>query len=162
MISPYWALRLRNSLTHGSGVSMVAAVWGEALPGAFGAGEAGYILGTNLDALISTRSSHSAADVDTQLSGTHGASSWEGYTPAVIADAVWDEDATEHLGGDKAGQYLVDAGATADPAAIADAVWDELSADHVTADTMGAIMTALYALTDPSHAGPFDPLDAYP
>jgi hypothetical protein len=30
----------------------------------------------NLDALVSSRSSHTAADVDAQLSGTHGAGSW--------------------------------------------------------------------------------------
>lgn len=37
--------------------------WNTALPGAYGTGTAGFIVGTNLDALVSSRSSHSAADV---------------------------------------------------------------------------------------------------
>jgi hypothetical protein len=37
--------------------------WGTAVPGAYGAGTAGKILGDNLNAAISSRSSHSAADV---------------------------------------------------------------------------------------------------
>lgn len=50
--------------------------------------------GTNLDKLdaaITTRSSHDAADVDTQLSGTHGAGNWEGgagLTGQDIRDAM--------------------------------------------------------------------------
>jgi hypothetical protein len=44
-----------------------AAVWAESLPGAFGAGTAGFILGTNLNALITSRSSHSAVDVRTEM-----------------------------------------------------------------------------------------------
>lgn len=51
--------------------------WGTNLPGAYGAGTAGAILGGRLDAAVSTRSSHSAADVDIQLTDTHGAGSWE-------------------------------------------------------------------------------------
>ena len=37
--------------------------WGTALPGAYGAGTAGKIVGDNLNATVSSRSSHSAADV---------------------------------------------------------------------------------------------------
>lgn len=36
--------------------------WSTALPGAYGAGTAGYILGTNLDAAISSRSTYAGAD----------------------------------------------------------------------------------------------------
>jgi trimeric autotransporter adhesin len=56
--------------------------------------------GANINATISSRSSHSAADVDTTLSGTHGAGSWEGAsapTAAAIADAVWDEAKAGHV-----------------------------------------------------------------
>jgi hypothetical protein len=45
-----------------------------------------------------------------------------------IAGQVWDESIADHLGGDKAGQHLEDADATADPEAVAQAVWDELVA----------------------------------
>ena len=37
----------------GSPSAIATAVWSESLPGAFGAGTAGSILGTNLDALVS-------------------------------------------------------------------------------------------------------------
>lgn len=57
-------------------VASALAVWSTPLPGAFGAGEAGEILGTNLDAAVSSRSSHSAADVNTVLTGSHGAGAW--------------------------------------------------------------------------------------
>jgi hypothetical protein len=57
--------------------TIAAAVWAEGLPGAFGAGEAGKIMGDNLNATVSSRSSHTPADVDATLSGTHGAGSWE-------------------------------------------------------------------------------------
>jgi hypothetical protein len=46
-----------------NGAGSAGDPWTTALPGAYGAGTAGYILGTNLDGKISTRSSHSAADV---------------------------------------------------------------------------------------------------
>lgn len=58
-----------HSGTAGSTAEALAAAgsagdpWGTALPGAYSAGEAGYILGTFLDAAISGRSSHSATDV---------------------------------------------------------------------------------------------------
>ncbi len=86
------------SAAHGAGswlsasvspAAIATAVWSEALPGGFGAGEAGEIVGTNIDAAVSSRSSHSAADVDTTLSAAHGAGSWEGSTASAVADAVW-------------------------------------------------------------------------
>jgi hypothetical protein len=64
-------------------------VWNEALPGAFAGGTAGNILGNRLDVVLSTRSSHTAGDVDTQLSGVHGAGSWATATGfAVAGDAM--------------------------------------------------------------------------
>lgn len=41
--------------------------WTTALPGAYGAGSAGYIIGTNINATISSRSSHTAANVRTEM-----------------------------------------------------------------------------------------------
>lgn len=51
---------------------------------------------------------------------------------ATISDAVWDEPIADHLTGDKAGQHLENADATADPSTVADAVWDELTTGHAT------------------------------
>lgn len=46
-------------------------------------------INANVDVVLSTRSSHSAADVDTTLSGTHGAGSWATATGfAVPGDAM--------------------------------------------------------------------------
>lgn len=49
-----------------------------------------------LDASVASRSSHSAADVDTQLSGVHGGGSWEGGTPTAIATAVLEKVVNDH------------------------------------------------------------------
>lgn len=111
----------------------VADIWGEALPGAFGAGTAGYLLGTNLDALVSSRSSHDAADVDTQLSGTHGAGSWEGPTEAVIAAEV-DSVLTAAHG---AGSWQT---TSISPAAVAAAVWGEAFASYTTDTQFGYLV----------------------
>lgn len=58
-----------HSGTVGSTAEQLAAAgaagdpWGTALPGAYGAGTAGKIIGDNINATIASRSSHSAADV---------------------------------------------------------------------------------------------------
>lgn len=90
------AVEATLAAAHGSGswegstpTQVALAVWGEALPGAYGAGTAGFIVGTNLDVVVSTRSSHSAADVNSLLSVGHGAGSWAtatGFaTPADVS-----------------------------------------------------------------------------
>ena len=59
--------------------------WSTSLPGAYGAGSAGYIIGTNLNATVSSRSSHDAAAVVTAL-GT-------GSTLTAIPwNAAWDTE----------------------------------------------------------------------
>lgn len=79
---------------------IVEGVWGEALPGAYGAGEAGNILGTNLDGLIS--------DIPNAASN---------------AAAVWDEATAGHVGAGSFGKAVVDIKAKTDnlPADPADA-----------------------------------------
>lgn len=49
--------------TYLKGAGSGADPWATALPGSYGAGTAGYIIGNNLNATVSSRSSHSAADV---------------------------------------------------------------------------------------------------
>lgn len=51
---------IRDAIPAASAVA--TAVWGTAVPGAFGAGTAGFILGTNLDALVSSRASQASVD----------------------------------------------------------------------------------------------------
>lgn len=65
-----------------NGAGAAGDPWTTGLPGAYGAGSAGYILGTNLNATVSSRSSHSAADV--WSSGTRTLTSFG----TLIAD-IW-------------------------------------------------------------------------
>ena len=114
----------------------------------------------NLDAAISTRSSHTAAGAadavwDELLAGhaivgsageaLTDAAAGGSLTAADIADAVWDEAIAGHVAGGSFGEE-VQAPATSaeitalnDPtaAAIADAVWDEAIADHLIAGSTG-------------------------
>ena len=51
-----------------------------------------------VDVAISSRSTLTAPQVDTQLSGTHGAGAWDAATsPAAVATAVWDEATAPHV-----------------------------------------------------------------
>ena len=120
--------------------------------------------GARIDAAISSRAAPGAAmaltpaerlAVDAQLSGAHGAGSWEGGTPAAIADAVWDEAIAGHSGAGSAGKELqdkptapeVDAELTASHGAgtwhppsvleVADGVWDEPAFGHTALGSFG-------------------------
>jgi hypothetical protein len=108
-----------------------------------------------------------AAEIDTQLSGTHGSGSWQGTTPADVADAVWDEAKAGHVVAGSFGEEVQSHSTSAEvgtlptaaeidtqlstthgsgswegstAADIADAVWDELTSGHVTAGTFGKLM----------------------
>lgn len=63
-----------------------------------------------------------------------------------IADQVWNEPIADHLGGDKAGQHLEDANATADPSAVADAVWDELISEHSNVGSFAELIKRIAGL----------------
>ncbi|MEE8150635.1 MAG: hypothetical protein V3T43_02825 [Nitrosomonadaceae bacterium] len=56
---------------------------------------------------------------------------------AAIANAVWDEDLTGHLGADSTGKALDEARQGSSPEIIANAVWDEALADHTSSETFG-------------------------
>jgi hypothetical protein len=71
-----WEETLADHLASGSTGNALNAAgsagdpWSTALPGAYGAGTAGKIVGDNLNATVSSRSSHDAAAVATALGGT--------------------------------------------------------------------------------------------
>lgn len=65
---------------------IVAGIWAESLPGSFNSGEAGYILGTNLNATVSSRSSHTAGDV--WASGTRTLTDPNSYKADVSSLAI--------------------------------------------------------------------------
>jgi hypothetical protein len=94
------------------------------LPGAYGAGTAGFILGTNLNASISS--------VLTAVAG--------------VPDLVWDEAIAGHVTAGTFGECVCAAGGgvltPGDILAIADAVWDELIVDHDVEGSYGACVCA--------------------
>ena len=95
--------------------------WATALPGAYGAGTAGKIIGDNIDAPIST--------VDTVVDG-------------IQTDL---SNGTDGLGAIKT---AVDAIPTSNPtaAAIADQVWDEAQSAHTTLGSFGEIATEIASI----------------
>lgn len=122
----------------GASASDIAdAVWSISLPGAFSAGEAGYIVGTNIDAVVSTRASQSSLDtldnfVDTEVAAIK-----------AVTDRL---DTTLEAASGSPGEYRFTADAletapagvsSLTASAIADAVWDEAVADHLSAGTFG-------------------------
>lgn len=108
--------------------------WTTALPGAYGAGSAGNIVGNLNDV--------SSADVQTAAAAALAA-----YDPPTRAEATSDKDSILTRLGSPAGASIaadIAANLTAignlnDPtaAAIADAVWDEAQTGHTTAGTFG-------------------------
>jgi hypothetical protein len=94
------------ALTSGERTTVQALIVSDATP----------FLGARIDVAISSRSTLTAAQVDTQLSGVHGAGSWATATgfavpgnipsAAANADAVWDELLSGHAGAGSAGAAL--------------------------------------------------------
>jgi|3_EtaG_2_1085321.scaffolds.fasta_scaffold00267_2 hypothetical protein len=134
-----------HSGTSGSTAEALAAAssagdpWSTALPGAYGGGTAGFILGTNLDAVISARTLAAASYFDpaadtvanvtlvattTDLTNLPSiTSNW--LTAAGIAASALDGK----------GDWNTTTPPTA--AAITDAVWDEATSGHTTPGTYG-------------------------
>jgi hypothetical protein len=76
-----------------------------------------------------------ASEIDTELSGSHGAGSWEGGgSPSDIADAVWDEPASGHVAAGSMGKELQDKPSAEE---VADQVWDEATAGHSGVGSFG-------------------------
>lgn len=139
--------------------------WGTALPGSYGAGTAGKIVGDNLNATVGSRATQTSVDtiddfLDTEVAAIKAKtdnlpsdpadeSALEALidalpTAAENADAVWDEAIAGHAGAGSTGLAL--AGASAPSAgAVADAVWDEALSGHLGAGSTGAALNAASA-----------------
>ena len=95
-----WDEPLSDHQSSGSTGAALAAAgsagdpWATQLPGSYGSGTAGYILGNRLDVAVSTRST---------------------LTAAQAADAVWDEQLSDHQTSGSAGAALSAAGSAGDP-----------------------------------------------
>ena len=96
--------------------------WTTALPGAYGAGSAGKIIGDNINATISSRASQASVDtiddyVDTEVAAIKAKTDLIPASPAAtsdipsaatIADAVWDEALSGHTTAGSGGKALAD------------------------------------------------------
>jgi hypothetical protein len=152
---------------------VVGDPWSTAVPGEYGAGTAGAILGTNLNATVSSRSTLTAQQVWEY--STRTLSSF-GTLVADIATGVWGAVARTITGGtvttvsDKTDYALSAAGVSAVQSGLAatgeaatavgalvipsaadnaDAVWDEAVADHTEAGSTGNALTAAGSAGDP-------------
>jgi len=118
-----WDEPLASHLTAGStGYALNAAgsagdPWATAIPGAYGAGTAGKIVGDNINATISSRATQVSVDavagyVDTEVAAIKAKTDLIPAAPAAVSDIP-----------------------TA--AAVADAVWDEATSGHTSSGTTG-------------------------
>lgn len=118
--------------------------WTTALPGAYGAGTAGKIIGDNINATISSRASQTSLDtlddyVDTEVAAIKAKTDQLTFGTANRVDAqVYGVEAGAITAGAIAADAIGASELAADAVAeIADAVWDEATAGHVTAGSTG-------------------------
>jgi len=140
--------------------------WATALPGLYGAGTAGKILGDNLNATVSSRLAASAAPTNfSSMAITAGGAVTVGTNndktgyrlSAAGVDDIWDEAQSGHITAGTFGKYLDKeiSGIDDNPwdnatrtltafgfsidlsAGAVDAIWDEGQSGHVTAGTFG-------------------------
>lgn len=102
--------------------------WSTALPGAYGAGTAGNIVGNNLNAAV--------ADVETDTQDI------QSRLPAALVSGRMDSD----VGAMQANTVTASALATDAVNEIVDQVWDELQSAHVTAGSFGEIATEIASI----------------
>jgi hypothetical protein len=157
-----WDETLGDHLTSGStGAGLNAAgsagdPWSTTLPGAYGSGSAGYILGTNLNATVSSRlasSSYTAPpSASTNATAVRSELTTElGRIDATISSRLATSGYTAPL--DAAGTRSavglasanLDTQLNALPTAAenADAVWDEAYSGHTTAGSFGKLLDTL-------------------
>lgn len=111
--------------------------WATALPGAYGAGTAGKIVGDNLNATVSSRASQTSVDdlpTNAELATALGTA--DDAVLAAVADLPTNAELATAL--DAADDAVLAAiAALPSAAAIADSVWDEDATGHQTQGTFG-------------------------
>jgi len=121
--------------TGASAASIADAVWDEPIAdhtsaGTFGAKNQKAVPSENIDDYHAD-----PADIDAQLSSSHGSGSWEGASAADIDAQL----SSSHGSGSWEG---------ASAAEVADAVWDEAHADHQTEGSFGRLMKRIHISID--------------
>jgi hypothetical protein len=139
-------------------------VWDEAASGHVGAGTMGAQLGTDVDAILLDTAELQTDDVPGLIAALNDP------TVAAIADQVWDEAASGHVGAGSMGAQLgtdvdailldtaelqtdwadggrldliLDAASAPSAATVADAVWDEALSAHDAEDSVGNVLNDL-------------------
>lgn len=163
-----------SELAAGAATEIADAVWATAVPGSFGAGTAGKVVGDNVNATISSRATQTSVDtvddfLDTEIADIRnrlpaalvggrmdssvGAMAADVVTAAAIATGAIDADAiaADAITAAKIATGAIDADALAADAGaeIADAVWDEAIAGHLGAGSTGAALNAAGSAGDP-------------
>lgn len=107
--------------------------WTTALPGAYSAGSAGYILGTNLNATVSSRSTLDGTGVQSALTSQGYTTTRAGYLDTLngLVTAIW-AAATRTLTGFA---FSVDLSTAA-----TQAVWDKATSALTTASSIGKLL----------------------
>ena len=163
-----------TSGTTGAGLNAAGSAgdpWSTAVPGAYGAGTAGKILGDNLNATVSSRASQTSVDtvddfLDTEIAAIKAKTDNLPAAPAAVsdiptaagvADAVWDEARAGHVGAGSFGEGVIltsayDAAKTAATQASVNTIDDfldtEVAGILAAVDTeVGAIKTTTDQLT---------------
>lgn len=124
-----------------------SGVWSTALPGGFLSGSAGYLVGTYLDATISSRlagaaysAAPSASAIASQVLGTSVPGAFSSGSLGYVIGTCLDVVLSTRLAGSS---YT----APASVGAIADAVWDESIAAHLTTGSAGKHLNDISAPT---------------
>lgn len=151
-----WDEVLSGHLTAGTtgaalnGAGSAGDPWGTALPGAYGAGTAGNIVGNNLNATVSSRASQASLDtvddfLDTEIAAILAdTNDIQTRLPAALVSGRMDSSV-----GVVANDAITAASLAADASAeIADAVWDEDATGHQTQGTFGQAIGDPVADTD--------------
>jgi hypothetical protein len=129
--------------------------WATALPGSYSAGQAGKIVGDNLNATVGSRATQASVDtvddlLDTEVAAIKAktdnlpaapAATGDIPTAGAIADAVWDEGLSGHLGAGSTGEAL-DAAASASLVGAGAISWDVLVQEGVTPVQGAAVWVA--------------------
>jgi hypothetical protein len=130
--------------------------WTTSLPGAYGAGSAGYIIGNNIDAAITSRmasytqpTGFLAATFPATIASTTNITAGTITTATNVTNVNGLANNVITAASIATGAIDADALATDAVAEIADGVWDEAISGHLTAGSTGAALNAAGSSGDP-------------
>lgn len=128
------------TLTSGERTTVASTVWSQALPGAFSAGSAGLILGTNLDVLVSSRLA-TLGYTAPPSAASNATAIWQTLVPGSFTSGMAGFVVGTNLD-QTVGSRLATSGYTAPPSAAsnATAVWQTLVPGSFTTGMAGFVL----------------------